>query len=201
MPPATPAFSLLLCPPSPKGKDIPPTPFPAGRGRPRLFHARGFAPCIPGTEPMVRRKNGRKRFPARVPPGLRSRGAGGGSPRRNKVKVSPFPAGEERSASAGRGDRGQEIKLKAWAADNPTRRAPRRATSTPTEANKKKASPLESRNGGGQPVPRPVQPRGCKGRSPLHEKTKNLPLPRRGRALCERGLGGYPSPSGKEGRK
>ena len=35
-----------------------------------------------------------------------------------------------------------------------------------------------------------VQPRGCKGRSPLHKKTKNLPLPRRGRALCERGLGG-----------
>ncbi len=27
---------------------ISPTPFPAGRGRPRLFHARGFAPCIPG---------------------------------------------------------------------------------------------------------------------------------------------------------
>ena len=98
LPPATPAFSLLLCP-------HPPDPLPLrGRGRPRLFHARGFAPCIPGTEPMVRRKNGRKRFPARVPPGLRSRGAGGGSPRRNKVKVSPFPAGEERSASAGRGD-------------------------------------------------------------------------------------------------
>ena len=35
-----------------------------------------------------------------------------------------------------------------------------------------------------------VQPRGCKGRSPLHKKTKNLPLPRRGRALCERGAGG-----------
>ena len=48
-----PAFSLLCCPPSPKGKDIPPTRarralFPAGRGRLRLFQARGFAPCIPG---------------------------------------------------------------------------------------------------------------------------------------------------------
>ena len=30
---------------------IPPTPFPAGRGGFRLFHARGFAPCIPGAEP------------------------------------------------------------------------------------------------------------------------------------------------------
>ena len=36
-----------------------------------------------------------------------------------------------------------------------------------------------------------VQPRGCKGRSPLHKKTKNLPLSRRGRALCERGSGGW----------
>ena len=30
---------------------IPPPPFPVGRGRPRLFYARGFAPCIPATEP------------------------------------------------------------------------------------------------------------------------------------------------------
>ena len=152
---------------------IPPDPLPLrGRGRPRLFHARGFAPCIPGTEPMVRRKNGRKRFPARVPPGLRSRGSGGGSPRRNKVKVSPFPAGE-----GGWGDRGQESKLKAGAADNPNRRTPAGQRQRPPKPTRKKASPLESRNGGGQPVPRPVQPRGCKGRSPLHKKTKNLPFP------------------------
>ena len=50
-------------------------------------------------------------------------------------------------------------------------------------------------------VPSLAQARGCKGRSPLHKKTKNLPLPRRGRALCERGSGGYPSPSGKGGSK
>ena len=42
LPPANPAFSLLSCP-------HPPHPLPRrGRGRPRLFHARGFAPCIPG---------------------------------------------------------------------------------------------------------------------------------------------------------
>ena len=47
-------FSLLFCPPSPKGKDIPPTRarralFPSGEGGDfRLFYARGFAPCIPG---------------------------------------------------------------------------------------------------------------------------------------------------------
>ena len=36
-----------------------------------------------------------------------------------------------------------------------------------------------------------VQSRGCKGRSPLHKKTPNLPLPHGGRALCERGSGGW----------
>ena len=35
-------------------------------------------------------------------------------------------------------------------------------------------------------VPPPAQARGCKGRSPLHMKSKNLPLPRRGR-----GAGGW----------
>ena len=39
------------------------------------------------------------------------------------------------------------------------------------------------------PVPPGFKPRGCKGRSPLHKITINLPLPRRGRALCERGRG------------
>ena len=38
----------LACFPAP----YPPSPLPRrGRGRPRLFHARGFAPCIPGAEP------------------------------------------------------------------------------------------------------------------------------------------------------
>ena len=43
------------------------------------------------------------------------------------------------------------------------------------------------------PCPRAarVQPRGGKGRSPLHKKTPNLPLPHGGRALCERGSGGW----------
>ena len=40
-----------------------------------------------------------------------------------------------------------------------------------------------------KPVPPGFKPRGCKGRSPLHKITINLPLPRRGRALCERGRG------------
>ena len=43
--PVAPAFSFVFAP-------YPPTPLPRrGRGRPKLFHARGFAPCIPATEP------------------------------------------------------------------------------------------------------------------------------------------------------
>ena len=80
---------------------IPPTPFPSGEGggfkvyfaggyRPRHPCNRvgcgtgfscgkrcpegGFAPCIPGAEPTVRRKNGRKRFPMG---GAGSQGEGG----------------------------------------------------------------------------------------------------------------------------
>ena len=38
----------------------PPAPLPRrGRGSPRLFHARGFAPCIPGVEPGRHRSRGR----------------------------------------------------------------------------------------------------------------------------------------------
>ncbi len=45
LPPAYPAFSLFFCP-------LSPDPLPLrGRGSPRLFHARGEAPCIPGLNP------------------------------------------------------------------------------------------------------------------------------------------------------
>ena len=45
--PANPACSLLFCPPSPKGKDRPPTPFPAGRGDYKLI--------LPGASPPAPR--------------------------------------------------------------------------------------------------------------------------------------------------
>ena len=57
-----------------------------------------------------------------MPQTVKCRGAGSGSPRQNNLRVSPFPAGEERSASAGRGDilplrgRGAKTNLKAGAA-------------------------------------------------------------------------------------
>ena len=56
---------------------IPPTPFPLrGRGSPRLFHARGFAPCIPGAESGRRGLNLRWRCPAgSLPSGAPEQGA------------------------------------------------------------------------------------------------------------------------------
>ena len=74
--PACPAFSLLFCPPSPKGKDIPPTPFPGGEGGDsRLFHARGSAPCIPSIKPLAALAEPEKQAP------------GGACPRRCRLTL------------------------------------------------------------------------------------------------------------------
>ena len=51
-----------------------------------------------------------------------------------------------------------------------------RVPAAPAGAN----APFEAERTGfpqAMPVPRPFSPRGCKGRSPLHKKAKNLPLP------------------------
>ena len=61
--PANPAFSFVSAP-------IPPTPFPSGEGGDQgFFHARGFAPCIPGAEPGRHWKRGRTTRPAGACPG------------------------------------------------------------------------------------------------------------------------------------
>ena len=93
-------------------------------------------------------------------------GCRGRSPWQNKLIVSPFPGGE-----GGRG-MGQKSKLKAGRTGDKKGKPPAGAWFAPF------------------PVPRWVQPRGCKGRSPLHEITLGSPFPP-GRALCERGSGGW----------
>ena len=45
--PAAPDFSLLFCPPSPKGKDRPPAPFPSGEGGDYKFILPGASPPAP----------------------------------------------------------------------------------------------------------------------------------------------------------
>ena len=138
MSPAHPAFTFFSAP-------IPPTPFPAGRGRPKVYFAGGFAP---GTPALNRLRHWlslpRGRGPSQTPPSLAT-----------DSSISPGPPSP-------------------WLPALPP-------------VNKQKPLVVQ--------VPRPAQPWGCKGRSPLHKKTLILPLPRRGR-----GLGGYPSPSGKGGK-
>ena len=63
--PACPAFSFDFAP-------YPPSPLPRrGRGRPRLFHARGFAPCIPSIKPLAAQAEPEKQAPGGgLPPAL-----------------------------------------------------------------------------------------------------------------------------------
>ena len=117
-------FTYFLAP-------IPPTPFPAGRGCPKVYFAGGFAPGTPALD----RSRHLQSFPNRHPA--------------------------------------------EWRLFTP------RVPAAPAGAN----APFEAKRTGfpqAMPVPRPIQPRECKGRSPLHKKTQNLPLPRRGR-----GAGGW----------
>ena len=70
-------FSLISCPPSPKGKDIPPTPFPAGRGRIIVFLCKGLRPLHPrGLNPGGTGFSCGKRCPRGASP-LAGRGGGG----------------------------------------------------------------------------------------------------------------------------
>ena len=92
----------------------------------------------------------------------------------HKITINlPLPQRGRALCERGRGDRGQENQLKAVATGD-------KESTSPTEH---VVRPLP-------PVPPGFKPRGCKGLSPFHKITINRPLPRRGRALCERGRGG-----------
>ncbi len=83
----------------------------AGFGEPELT-----CPCRPRQAPAGRRVPPTSSAASRPAPG----DARGEAPCIKITLVSPFPTGEERSASAGGGDRGQESKPKAgWAGDQP----------------------------------------------------------------------------------
>ena len=107
--PAYPAFGLLSCPHPPA------PPSPEGKGEIFCFLMQGASPLAsPGLNPWFAAKStgiGSLRVvPSRIcmagsvsAASSLMQGCRGRSPRRNKLWGSPFPAGEERSASAGRG--------------------------------------------------------------------------------------------------
>ena len=137
-------------------------------------------------------------------------GCRGRSPRRNKLKISPFPPGR------GSGGWGQETKLKAGQAGGkegkPPLRTPQRQgqpaikqASTPCGHHSGKVSRQPAGQAAQraptpqvQPVLPPAQARGCKGRSPLHKITLKLPLPA---GKGGRGMGAKKQANGRAGRR
>ena len=72
---------------------------------------------------------------------------------------------------------GAESKLKAGAAGDKQGKPPLRIPERQGQPATSRASPPPARDTRPCSGAARVQPRGCKGRSPLHKKTKNLPLP------------------------
>ena len=72
---------------------------------------------------------------------------------------------------------GAESKLKAGAAGDKQGKPPLRIPERQGQPATSRASPPPARDTRPCSGAVRVQPRGCKGRSPLHKKTKNLPLP------------------------
>ena len=113
-----------------------------------------------------------------VPPPAQARGCKGRSPLHMKSKNLPLPAGK---GGRGVGGMGAGNKAKGRAGGQQGRQAAQRAP-TPQV----------------QPVPPPAQARGCKGRSPLHMKSKKLPLPA---GKGGRGMGAKKQANGGVGRR
>ena len=116
-------------------------------------------------------------------------GCKGRSPLHKKAKNSPFPGGEERSASAGRG-MGAEKQAKSRVGRRQGRHVPRRATARQGQPARQKTLSRVPRR---IPVPSGhflrrfsqyrfrLSPGDARGEAPCIRKPKNLPLPRRGR--------------------
>ena len=122
--------------------------------------------------------------PPPVPLPAQPRGCKGRSPLHKKTMILPLPAGK------GAGGIGAERTVKVGQTGNHPVKPPPGVPPPPAASAPPGASPYRTLPPRPPPAPLPAQLRGCKGRSPLHEKTMILPLPRRGR-----GLGGW----GQEG--
>ena len=107
---------------------------------------------------------------------VQPRGCKGRSPLHKITYSHPLPAVK------GAGGIGAEKKSKGRVSRRPKPTRPPLGTADARRTDNAGASPpIEFSTAAGRTSAARVQPRGCKGRSPLHKKTKNLPLPHRGR--------------------
>ena len=100
-----------------------------------------------------------------VPLPAQSRGCKGRSPLHEITLVSPFPAGEERSASAGRGDRGKN-KAKGRGSRRSSRQAPLGTIAARSIRRPKKPAPRWARGALPCPVPSGFSPGDTRGEAP-----------------------------------
>ena len=100
--------------------------------------------------------------PAPVPPGFSPGDARGEAPCIRKLKISPFPAGE-----GGRGNRGQESKLKAWSAGDKEGKPPLQAPQRQSQPAVKTATPP------------PGTTAARRGKPPRRKPTFSFPFPTR----------------------
>ena len=188
-----------FCPLSPQ------PPSPAGKGETQSLFRRGLRPRHPCTEPLAAltdpARTGTRRHHSQGTdscrfcgePWVQPRGCKGRSPLHKKTKNLPLPL-----RGRGAGGWGQQSKLKAGAAGDKQGKPPLRIPERQGQPMTSRASPPPARDTRPCSGAARVQPRGCKGRSPLHKKTKNLPLPA-GKGVG--GMGARKQAKGSVGRR
>ena len=122
-------------------------------------------------------------------------GVPGAKPPAKLTYSLPLPAGK------GVGGMGERKHTEGRDSRRPKRQAPLRIPKRQGQPTTSRASPPPARDTRPCSGAARVQPRGCKGRSPLHKKTKNLPLPggEERSASAGRGDGGRIKAKGRGG--
>ena len=128
-----------------------------------------------------------------MPHGFSPGDARGEAPCIRKLKVSPFPPGR------GAGGWGKKQSSSKRQAGDQNRHAPRRVPERHPSPPRKGQSPTPGTRLAGFVSAARVQPRGCKGRSPLHKITLKSPPSRREGGVG--GMGAENQAKGKVGRR
>ena len=164
-----------------------------------------FLRAVPAAKERGDRGRGTSAFEMVLSPGAgiasaaraQPRGCKGRSPLHKKTQKSPpFPPGRglggmgEKEKGQGGGGGRQSRQAPQWIPERQSHPATTRASSPQGATVARSASAASG-----------SAPGGCKGRSPLHKKTKKSPPSPEGKSALRARSGGYPSPSGKGARK